>query len=145
MSPVLAGGASTQLRFTVQGPPSPPVLDMLVPASGLDMLVDPPASGVFWGLPLVGALASLSLLFAAMPFATALASSEEAPLSAAAPGATDASSPWFPVPAPKLGAARGLGTSCGERRAEQSGKRVARRRQGRHGDTSTRLSHALMM
>jgi hypothetical protein len=79
------------------------VVDTLVPASGVDLLVAPPASGVFWGLPLAGAFASVSPPLAAMPFAPALASSEEAPLSAAAAGATEASSPWFAVPEPNSG------------------------------------------
>src|SRR5580704_16452448 len=102
MSPVLGGAARTQLRFTVQGPPSPPVvLDTPVPASGVDMVFAPPASGGPWGFALAGALASVSLLpLAAMPSMSALASSEEIPPSGAAAGTTPESWPWFPRPRP---------------------------------------------
>src|SRR5580704_14890439 len=103
MSPVLGAAASTQLRFTVQGPPSPPVVDMPPPASGVDMLLAPPASGP-GRFPLAGALASVSLPLAAMPSATALASSEEVPLSVAVVGPAPESSPspwlWGPKPGP---------------------------------------------
>src|ERR1700722_14583219 len=98
MSPVLGGAESTQPRFTVQGPPSAPVVDEPVPASGFDTLPGPPASVCRWLQRPPGPLASVSPLLDVVP--STLASSVALPPSAAAAGATPESSLWFWEPKP---------------------------------------------